>query len=252
MPENHTLKRLYKGRFSGTKDSMNSFLLNAKNIILDPRTRLWAIIVIVSITLTAGLYFLSPKNQTLPTVKNADPSILSLKENDWVRGDSTKAKSVLIEYGDFQCPSCGVYYSVVKQLETDLGDDVAVVFRHFPLTAIHPNAQLAAQAAEAAGVQGKFFEMHDMLFTEQKVWSNESNAAEIFVGYAQKLGLNVDQFKTDLYSSAVKDKIAASVKDGGTLGLRGTPSFFLNGKELPQAKSYAEFKQSIVSQTYTQ
>lgn len=244
-------KVLFENHFSGTKERMNPTITYIKELISDPRTRLWGGIVLVTVLLTSGLYFLSPHNQTLVT-KKINPALLKVRPTDWVRGNPATAKATLIEYSDFQCPACGAYYGVLRQLETDLGKDIAVVYRHFPLLAIHQNAELGARAAEAAGAQGKFFEMHDMLFAEQKTWGEDTNAEALIVGYAQKLGLDVERFKTDLHSDTIKKKIDASVTEGNALDLKGTPSFFMNGTQIPPAKTYAEFKNSIVSVVYKQ
>ncbi len=148
----------------------------------------------------------------------------------------------LVEFSDFQCPACGVYYPIVTQVVKDFKDNLTFVYRNFPLTDLHPNAQLAAQAAEAAGIQGKYWEMHDLLFTKQSDWSASSTARDIFTQYAQTLGINMDQFKKDIDSDTVKNKIAEDVGDGNALGITGTPTFFLNGVKLDNPASLADFE----------
>ncbi len=166
--------------------------------------------------------------------------INSVSSNDWVRGGKN-AKVTLVEYSDFECPACGYYYGMVKQLEKDFPGDLEVVYRNFPLPQ-HKYGKLAAQAAEAAGKQGKFWEMHDMLFEKQNEWSVSNDALQNFAVYAQSLNLNIDKFKADMNSSEISDKIQASIDDGNKQGLQGTPTFFLDGKQITNPASYNDFK----------
>lgn len=155
-------------------------------------------------------------------------------------------KVTLTEYGDFQCPACKQYYPLVKQIKEAYGDDIKFQFRHFPLTQIHPNAFIASRAAEAAGKQGKFFEMHDLLYENQDSWSAGSNPTEILNGYAKELGLNVDQFKTDMMSELTADVINADIKDATGLGANSTPTFAINGRKLGEnPRSLEDFKKLI-------
>src|SRR3989338_2093696 len=136
--------------------------------------------------LGVGIFFVSrDSSYKNPTSVNSQ-ELLKIIENDWVKGNK-EAKVTLIEYSDFQCPACGAYYPVVKQLNEEVGDKIVIAYRNFPLRQVHQNAQIAAQAAEAAGKQGKFWEIHDMLFENQKEWSSYVNAKEIFIKYAQSL-----------------------------------------------------------------
>jgi len=140
----------------------------------------------------------------------------------------------LVEYGDYQCPYCEQYYSVVKQVQAEFNDQIHFQFRNFPLTNLHPNAFAAARAAEAAGLQNKFWEMHDLLYepANWQVWTASSDPTKQFNQYAQQLGLNVDQFKSDFASTKVNDLINADMAAGNKLGVNGTPSFFLDGKHV--------------------
>lgn len=146
----------------------------------------------------------------------------------FTKGPST-AKVKLTEYADFQCPACGAMAPIVADLLAKHPNDIELTFKHFPLTRIHARALLAAKASEAAGKQGKFFEMHDKLFAGQGTWESNSNAEEIFVGYATELGLNVDQFKTDLKDATIAAKIKSNQAEGNNAKVEGTPTFFLNG-----------------------
>lgn len=148
-----------------------------------------------------------------------------------IKGKGT-AGVTLVEFGDFQCPTCSSFYTLVKALEKKYDQQITFQFRHFPLVQIHDNAMIAHRSAEAAGKQNKFWEMHDILYERQKIWSESSNAKLIMEDYASELGLNVDQFKTDFASSEVNDIITADTKLGQDAGVTGTPTFVINGKTL--------------------
>lgn len=138
----------------------------------------------------------------------------------------------LIEYGDFECPACGAYYPIIEQVKKKYGDDITFQFRHFPLVQIHKNAMVAHRAAEAAAQQGKFWEMYNLLYSQQQSWTASSNAARLMEDYALQLALNIDQFKKDFSSESINNAINADLKAGQTLGANSTPTFILNGKKL--------------------
>lgn len=163
----------------------------------------------------------------------------AVTSSDWVKGN-TSSTVVLIEYSDFQCPACASYMPLVEKVFAENSSRMMIVSRHFPLTQ-HPNAIPAAKASEASGAQGKFWEMHDMLFTKQADWAGSKDAKVIFTGYAEKLGLDMAKFATDYESKETSDKIALSLKSGLKAGVVSTPTFYLNGKKI-QPKNYDEFK----------
>jgi protein-disulfide isomerase len=171
------------------------------------------------------------------------PLSVPVSATDWHTG-STTAKVTLVEYGDFQCPACAAYFKLVKQLETDFPNDLALVFRNYPLPQ-HPNARPAAHAAAAAGKQGKFWQMFDSLYANQSAWVNESDPTSVFMAYAQSLGLNSAQFSADLTASDIETKISADMASGDSSGVQGTPTFFVNGKKIASPQSYDEFKSII-------
>lgn len=135
---------------------------------------------------------------------------------------------IVEEYGDYQCPPCGQLYPQLKQLEAEYGDQIRIVFHHFPLVKMHKNALLAAHTAEAARNQNKFWEMHDLLYRNQKEWSEQEDARPIFESYARKLNLNMDQFSNDLGSNVIDQRIAADIQRGASQGVTGTPTVFLD------------------------
>ncbi len=146
----------------------------------------------------------------------------------YTKGTST-AKVKITEYADFQCPACAAMAPTVADLLAKYPNDIELTFKHFPLTQIHPRALLAAKASEAAGKQGKFFEMHDKLFAGQSTWASNSKAEEIFVGYAAELGLDIEKFKTDLKNDEIAAKIRSNTAEGNQNNVQGTPTFFVNG-----------------------
>jgi protein-disulfide isomerase len=159
------------------------------------------------------------------------------------------ARVTLVEYSDFQCPACKAFQPVIEQAlkEPNLLNKVRFVYRSFPLSNIHPNATLAAQAAEAAARQGKFWEMHDALFEFQSSWSGLSNkgAREAFIGYATTIGLDVAAFSSDIDSDTSKNAVREQAATGTRAGVNSTPTFYINGTKMPQPRSYEEFRQFI-------
>jgi protein-disulfide isomerase len=134
------------------------------------------------------------------------------------------APVTLVEYGDFECPYCGMAHPIVQKAQQQLGSDLRFVFRHFPLAEAHPHARAAAQAAEAAGAQGKFWEMHDALFEHQ-----DALEAEDILSYAESLGLDRAKFARDLEAPAYAKKVRDDFRSGVRSGVNGTPTFFVNG-----------------------
>ncbi|KKT41181.1 MAG: Na+/H+ antiporter, NhaA family protein, nonfunctional [Candidatus Giovannonibacteria bacterium GW2011_GWA2_44_13b] len=149
------------------------------------------------------------------------------------------SKKILVEYSDFQCPACKAYQPLVKQLLKEHGTEFLFVYRHFPLPQ-HKNAKAGAYAAEAAGVQGKFWEMHDKLFDGQTDWAEKGNAGDIFIEYAKSLNLDINKFKEDFASDGVHQKVDRQYKSGVANFVNSTPTFFINGKKI-QPRSYEEF-----------
>lgn len=147
-------------------------------------------------------------------------------------GDA-KAPITLEEFGDFQCPPCGALHPVLKTMEHEFGPRIRIIFREFPLVPAHQHALAAARSAEAAGLQGKFWEMHDLIYESQATWSNAFDVRPIFEGFATKIGLDLEKFKRDLSSEKVAQRIFLDGKRGRSLGVTGTPTMFMNGREVP-------------------
>jgi protein-disulfide isomerase len=154
--------------------------------------------------------------------------------NPHMRGGE-RAQVTLEEFSDFQCPACGGLDPGLRRISNDYGERVRWVFRNFPLT-MHKYSFIAARAAEAAGVQGKFWEMHDIIYDNQKAWSDAPEPRDLFNSYAAQLGLDVERFKADLNRQDLADRIKMDYDRGISLNVRGTPTIFLNGHELMPGK----------------
>ncbi len=175
---------------------------------------------------------------------SASSSSMTKEAGDWVKGPEN-APVTLLEYTDFQCPACGSYYPLVTRLSNEYSEKMALVIRHYPLIQIHKNALAGARAAEAAGRQGKFWEMYDTLFSKQSEWSGEADPTEKFLSYAEALSLNKDTFAADLRDGSLDEHINKGLSEGNDAGVQGTPSFFLNGKKIDNPNSYEDFKKLI-------
>jgi protein-disulfide isomerase len=146
----------------------------------------------------------------------------------------------LVEYGDFQCPHCGHAYPIVERLRENLGRELRFIYRHFPLSESHPDARNAARAAEAAGRQGRFWEMHALLFKNQDALDPDS-----LTGYAAAMGLDMEQWAGDFESGPVLAKLDADFRSGVRSGANGTPTFFLNGYRYDGDWSYGPFLEAM-------
>ncbi|PYS93705.1 MAG: disulfide bond formation protein DsbA [Acidobacteria bacterium] len=190
-----------------------------------------AVVLVAAVAVGAWLWRSARKSSGTGAVAvgapGAQPPHASGREN---------APLTLEEFGDYQCPPCGNAYPEVEKIRTDYGDKLRFIFRQYPLTQAHQSALVAAHAAEAAGVQGKFWEMHDRLFRTQRDWSKDANPRAIFETYASAIGLDLERFKRDMDSAEVDARIVADHERGNSLGVKSTPTFFLNGRELPADK----------------
>lgn len=189
------------------------------------RAFLWWTIGIVG---TIGLLFGLAQLGGGPS-ESAVSAALTINDQDHVTGEAT-APVTIVEYSDFQCPACAYYYPILKDVKTKAGAKLRIVYRHFPLRQSHKYAQIAAQASIAASKQGKFWEMHDLLFERQRSWPLATDVTKTMKDYAGELGLNADQFAADLDSSETKDRVERDIASGTSLKLLGTPTVYINGK----------------------
>lgn len=216
--------------------------------------RAWIIFSAICVLFLGSLIYFSNRNRIdvseidTNTIQPALDKSGNIADHVYGKADS---KVVLIEYGDFQCPGCGGVHPTVKKLTEKYKDQLALVFRNFPITSKHPNARAASASAEAAGLQGKYWEMHNKLFEGQDSWTNldANKRTDFFAGYATDLGLTVDAFKTDVTDNRVSQKISFDQAVGKKAGVEATPTFFLNGKKLGDAewKNEQKFEETIVN-----
>jgi len=196
--------------------------------------RFWGIILGIILIFGGIVYF-----------NNRSDSNTTASPSNHVEGNNTK-NVTLVEYGDYQCPACESYYPIVKQVVAKYKDQIQFQFRNLPLTQIHQNAFVGARAAEAAALQNKFWEMHDMLYENQDTWSESSDPASYFYKYATELGMNLEQFKKDYASSKVNSTINADMAAFKKTGAQqATPTFFLNGKKIETTASVDSFSKQI-------
>lgn len=168
----------------------------------------------------------------------------AITADEWTKGPKD-AKVTLIEYADFQCPACATYHPMVKKVIDSYSDRVLFVYRNFPLYSIHPNAGLSAQAAEAAGAQGKYWEMYDLLYGNQDEWASTPTNFVIqrnFDAYAQSLGLDMDKFHQDINSDQVLKKVKGDLDGGVAVGVDRTPTFYVNLQHINNPSGEAELR----------
>lgn len=190
----------------------------------------FVIVVVVALaTLGSGAMLYRVKHEQLQALPQGNAvSGSSGSESMHIRGNPD-APVTLEEFGDFQCPPCGSFAKFTEELLKEYDSRVRIVFRHFPLSA-HEHAREASLAAEAAGLQGHFWEMYDVLYREQAAWAKAPNARELFESYAGTIGLNVDQFKKDMDGEQAKERVESDQARGQSLGINLTPTIYINGQ----------------------
>lgn len=214
--------------------------------------------IIGSLVLVIGIAFFfsggsgAPQQVTPETFAEVEPepeeTILADARN--VKGNE-EAPITIVEFSDFQCPACKAVEPLVAQIALQYPEDVKIVYRHFPLNSIHPYAQLAAYASEAAADEGMFWEYHDKLFEQQTVWAQMRSASEVedaFVMYAEELGIDTGSFREKIASQQIKDRVLQDVADANTLSLSGTPTLFVNNRRVPAPGQLPAIVQSLVEE----
>lgn len=191
-----------------------------------------------------GVFFLGKQNK----VPKADANFDSAKLIEGATHTKGKAGApvIIVEFGDVQCPACRAAQPIIDKVVEKNKDNVYFVFRHFPLS-IHQNSKIAAQATEAAGAQGKFFEMLDVMYDKQIEWSDKSNPREQYRSYAKDLGLDMEKFNKDMEN--LKSGIEQDYALGNKAGVESTPTFFVNGKKYPGVMQEEQFQQVIDGNT---
>ncbi len=191
--------------------------------------RFWAIIGVLLIIVVGAILVSNNKNNSNKATSNVAPT-------NHVEGKGSSGVK-LMEYGDYECPICEMYYPVVKQVQAQFNDQIYFQFRNLPLTSIHQNAFVGARAAEAAAMQNKFWKMHDALYENQNSWAQSSDPSTAFTLYAKQLGLNVSKFQQDESSDYVNNVINADMSAfSKTNQQEATPTFFIDGKYVSNSK----------------
>lgn len=185
----------------------------------------WGLVSILAIGLILFVGNLRSDQASL----EGDASEIVITEGDWIKGNP-EAEVTLVEYGDFMCPACGTAYSFVETVVENYGEDMRFVFRHLPILGLKSHA--AARATEAAGEQGKFYEMYDLIFENQRELSSATNVENLFIEYATEIGLDLEAYEEAYNSSAVRDRVSEDSSSAQRLRVNSTPTFFLNGQRV--------------------
>ncbi len=192
-----------------------------------------AVLLLSIVVVVGGAFILSNATQPMPV----DPTTL-VGDIRWERGGGSDAKITIVEYSDFQCPACRSAAPFIKQVVEEHQGQVRLIYRHFPLIQIHQNALDAAIATEIVGEQGRFWEMHDLLFVRQDDWSQVDNARDLFAQYAEELGMNSDEFLAGYENDEFEMRVRNDLQDGRVLGINSTPTVFV-GEERVQVQELA-------------
>ncbi|MDQ1637372.1 MAG: formate-nitrite transporter family protein [Pyrinomonadaceae bacterium] len=190
--------------------------------------RPFLIIALVLLVAAAGTALLLKSNQRVDSSRDTNTE----SSDNAKKNLSADAVVTLEEFGDYQCPPCGQLHPTLKKLKQEYGANLNFIFRNLPLTKIHHNALAAAQAAEAARVQNRFWEMHDLLYENQSLWKDDINPRSIFTKFAADLGLNITQFVRDLDGQQIQMRIEADEDAAAKQGIDGTPTILINGRQL--------------------
>ena len=204
----------------------------------------WGTIIGVVLVVGLSIVGLVKLAGSSPAPSQSAVNLPPISKNDISEGNA-KAKVTLVEYADFQCPACAAYHPLVNQLLSEFNGKIFYVYRMFPLSNIHKNAIISAQAGYAAYKQNKFFEMDDMLYNGQASWQDLSDPSQTFVDYAKKLKLDTDKFQKDMNSDEAKNYVTDSQNQASSAGVNATPTFFVNGVQIANPQSYDEFKKII-------
>src|SRR6266852_1329632 len=186
------------------------------------------IVIIIAVAVAAGAAVYLSRQPDQPTDTDATPTHADIKGGGHFRGPENAAVT-LVEFGDYQCPSCGAYHPLVKEILNRYPQQVRLEFHHFPLVTVHPNTMLASQAVEAAGEQGKYWEMQDAFFEHQIKWGGSPNPEPIFITLATGIGLDINEFMQSLRSPEIQTRILKDVERGQDVKVEAVPTFFING-----------------------
>ena len=201
------------------------------------------IVIVVLVALAAGAAVLLSRNtDRRPEVSTTPP--VDIKGGGHFRGPEN-AQVTLVEFGDYECPSCGAYHPFVKEILSRYPDKLRLEFHHFPLVGVHANAMIGAMAAEAAGEQNHFWEMHDALFEHQREWGESRNPEPILINLASSIGLDLNRFMQSLRSPALQQRVLQDVSIADKLQLNETPTFLIDGQRVYIKASMEDFVQVV-------
>lgn len=210
-------------------------------------TRLTLALIAVLVLVVGGLLAVNRRDEPAPADGSGggvDPAVL-VREDSHRLATASDGRVTLVEFLDFECESCGAAYPAVKQILATYQGRITFVVRYFPIPS-HPNADLAARTAQAAANQGRFPDMYAKLFENQTAWGHkEQPQTEVFLGYARDLGLDLDRFRRDLDDPTTAARVAKDKTDGQAAGVTGTPTFFLNGRQLTDVRSQDDLTAAI-------
>lgn len=194
------------------------------------------------VLILGAVFLLTPKN---PPLKQDKIVQIDYSKGQKIGSDSAKIR--LVEFSDYQCPACATFHSSIEKLRLSYSDnELQIIYRHFPLPQ-HPNAKKAANLAEAAGEQGKFWEMSRRIFETQNQWVSLADVTEFFISLAEEFKLDEDEVRQALKEDKYQDKINADLAEGSSLGINATPTFFLNGRKL-NLKSFKDLDAAVVEE----
>jgi protein-disulfide isomerase len=189
---------------------------------------------VLVISMAAGMMVYRSSSQPETQPSNTS-NVTSSTDFRHARGERN-APVTLEEFGDFQCPPCGALHPELKKIEAEYGPRLRVVFHNYPVISMHKHALAAAHAAEAAGLQGRFWEMHDMLYQNQLSWSPADDVRPVFIQYARDLNLDIERFTRDMDSPEVAARVRSDYERGSSQRVEGTPTLFINGRQMrPEA-----------------
>jgi formate-nitrite transporter family protein len=202
------------------------------------------IIIVIAVIIAGGAAMVLTKQSSGTAESSTAGSGTVPKGGGRFRGPEN-APITLMEFGDFQCPTCGVYAPMVLEVLKRFPTQVRLEFHHFPLVQLHPNAMNAALAAESAGDQGHYWEMHDMIFAHQEDWSRLQNAESQFMVYAGQLGLNVNQFMQSMRAPDVQSRVLQDVVRARDANINSVPTFYINGEKIQNPANVDEFSKVL-------
>jgi protein-disulfide isomerase len=202
------------------------------------------IVIVLAVGVAAGAAVFLSRNADSSPENAASPTHVEVKGGVHFRGPE-RPQLTLVEFGDYQCPSCGAYHPFVKEILSRYPQKLRLEFHHYPLISIHPNSMAAAIAAEAAGEQGHYWEMHDALFEHQQEWAGSPNAQEQFVSLAGRLGMDTNKFTQSMKSPVLQERILKDVAQAQDLKVQAVPTFFINGEQTHIKLSMEDFVQVI-------